>query len=207
MNILVVGGGYLGRKVAEELDRAGHEVAVVEENEDKLSLLSPKFGGVTFLCFPMDINNLKNAGIESCDAVAVTTSDDNLNITVGQIAKSIFGIEKVVTRISDPFREFIFESYGLETVCPTNMADEAIISAITSDWEHRSVSFGTNTVSFRVAPVDKKMLDMKLEDVRGENGEAVFGVVRADGHFSLNAYFNPIMLRAGDNIVFAKKID
>lgn len=57
--------------------------------------------------------------------------DDNLNITVGQIAKSIFGIEKVVTRISDPFREFIFESYGLETVCPTNMADEAN-SAITS---------------------------------------------------------------------------
>ena len=197
----------MGRKVAEELDAAGHDVAVIEENEDKLSLLSSKFGGVTFLSFPMDINNLKNAGIESCDAVAVTTSDDNLNITVGQIAKNIFRIKTVVARISDPFREYIFESFGLQTVCPTNMAGESIISAIISPWEQKNVTFGTNMVSFRIRPVDKRTMDKRLSEVHGEDGEVIFGVLKQDGHFSLDAPFNPIALRTGDNIVFAKKID
>lgn len=207
MNILVVGGGHLGRKVAQELDKAGHDVAIIEENEDKLSLLTPDFGGVTFLCFPMDINNLKNAGIESCDAVAVTTSDDNLNITVGQIAKNIFGIKTVVARISDPFREYIFESFGLQTVCPTNMAGESIIAAMTTPYEHKNISFGSNMVSFRIRPVDKRTVDKRLSDITGEDGESIFGVIRSDGNFSLNAPFNPMALKIGENIVFAKKID
>lgn len=207
MNILVVGGGFLGRKIAEELDAQGHEVAVIEEKEEKLALLSPQFGGVTFLSFPMDINNLKNAGIESCDAVAVTTSDDNLNITVGQIAKSIFHVERVVSRISDPYREYIFESFGLQTVCPTNMACDSIVSAITSPLENKTLSFGTNMVGFRMKPVEKRWLERRLSDLEGSDGEMVFGVVRQDGHFFLNAVYNPILLKAGDTVVFAKRVD
>ena len=89
MNILVIGGGLLGRRVAEMLDAAGHDVAVIDESEDNIAQLDADFGGVTSVGFPMDLKNLRSAGIESCDAVAVTTSDDNLNITVGQIAKTI----------------------------------------------------------------------------------------------------------------------
>lgn len=36
----------------------------------------------------MDMDVLRDAGVESCDAVAVVTSDDNLNITVSQIVKN-----------------------------------------------------------------------------------------------------------------------
>ncbi|MEG1426892.1 MAG: TrkA family potassium uptake protein [Oscillospiraceae bacterium] len=207
MNILVVGGGHLGRKVAEELDREGHEVSLIEEDEDKLSLLSPKFGGVTFLSFPMDIENLRNAGIESCDAVAVTTSDDNLNITVGQIAKSIFKVNTVVARISDPFREYIFESFGLQTVCPTNMAGDSITTAITSPYEPRKLTFGTNMVSFRVKAVDKRNVDKRLSDILGSEGEMPFGIIGQDGKLMLSTPYNPTTLKLGDSVVFAKKID
>lgn len=207
MNILVVGGGHLGRKVAEELDREGHEVAIIEESAEKLGLLSPKFGGVTFNSFPMDIANLKVAGIESCDAVTVTTSDDNLNITVGQIAKNIFGVEIVVARISDPFREYIFESFGLQTVCPTNMAAEAIISAMTSPYEHKKVSFGSNMISFRIVPVDRRTAEKRLNDIYVGEGEAVFGLMDSGGGFTLNAPYNPIKVKLGDSIVIAKRID
>ncbi len=207
MNILVVGGGHLGRKVAEELDKLNHEVALIEEDEDKLSLLSPKFGGVTFLDFPMDISNLKHAGIESCDAVAVTTSDDNLNITVGQIAKRIFGIKTVVARISDPFRETIFESFGLKTVCPTNMAGESIISAITSPFDMQKISIGTNMVSFRLKEADKRMYEKLLSGVEAQDGELVFGVLKGNGNFYLHLPDEEYYIRPGDNIVYAKKID
>ena len=87
MNIMIVGGGLLGRKTAETLDEAGHDVVLIDASPENLAQLSPDFSGVTAVGFPMDIKSLRSAGIEGCDAVAVTTPDDNLNITVGQIAK------------------------------------------------------------------------------------------------------------------------
>lgn len=207
MNILIVGGGHLGRKIAEELDLAGHEVAIIEESEEKLSMLNPRFGGVTFLSFPMDINNLRNAGIESCDAVAVTTSDDNLNIAVGQIAKNIFGVQRVVSRISDPLREGIFKGFGLQTVCPTNMASDSIVSALVSPFEDKSVSFGTNMIGFKSYPAEKRWIDKRLTDVEAESGDMVFGLIREDGGFLLNTVYSPVIVQLGDIIVVAKKID
>ncbi len=207
MNILVVGSGNVGRKVAEALDREGHDIVIIEEDAEKLAQLSLKFGGVTFQTFPMDVNNLKNAGIESCDAVAVTTSDDNLNITVGQIARNIFGIQTVVARISDPFREFIFESFGLKTVCPTNMTAESIISAMVSPYSQKKVSIGTNLITFKVVPAEKQQFGKRLSVVAGNEEESVFGIIKAQGNFFLNTPMDCPTVEKGDSIVLAKKVD
>ena len=75
---------------------------MLDESGDNLPLLSPEFGGVTSVGFPLDIKNLRETGIEGCDAVAVVTADDNLNITVGQIVKDFFKVPRVIARISDP---------------------------------------------------------------------------------------------------------
>lgn len=207
MNVLVVGGGLLGRKVAELLNVGGHDVAVIDESEENLALLDPEFDGVTLVGFPMDIKSLRSAGIESCDAVAVTTADDNLNITVGQIAKNFFAVPKVVARISDPYRENIFESFGLQTVCPTNMAGDKIVTAITSPWQSRQITFGTATVALDVRPVEKKDVGKYLSSVEVPEGEAFFGVVREDGQFLLKPQNADILLGAGDSMVFGKQID
>ena len=116
MNVLVIGCGLLGRKIARTMDEMGWDVSVLSNIESDLELLENDFEGVTFRGFPMDIRNLREAGIESCDAVAVTTADDNLNITVAQIARDYFGIQNVVARVSDPARELIFEHMGLHTM-------------------------------------------------------------------------------------------
>ena len=208
MNILVVGGGHLGRKIAEDLDAMGHEVAVIEESEEKLEQLSSDFGGVAFLSFPMDISHLKEAGIESCDAVAVTTSDDNLNIAVGQIARNIFGVKQVVSRISDPLREGIFEGFGLRTVCPTNMAGESIVSAIVSPQEEKMVTLGTNTVGFVLCPMTKEWVGMNMTAIESRIGKMVMGLIREDGGLLLHtAEHDAVTATSGDTVVLAKKID
>ena len=144
MNIMIVGGGLLGRKTAETLDEAGHDVVLIDASPENLAQLSPDFSGVTAVGFPMDIKSLRSAGIEGCDAVAVTTPDDNLNITVGQIAKNFFGIPKVIARISDPYRENIFERFGLQTVCPTNMAgDKPLAKPAGLLWQHHYLPGGS----------------------------------------------------------------
>lgn len=207
MNILIVGGGQLGRKTAELLDAAGHAVSLLATDPDNLSLLDPGFEGMTSVGFPMDVKILRDAGIEGCDAVAVVTSDDNLNITVGQIAKNFFHIEKVVARISDPRRETVFEGFGLQTVCPTNMAGEKLASALISPWQSRQVTFGTATVALTVRPVDKRLAGRTTAELEAPPGCGVFGVIREDGKFLLLEHGRELPLSPGDAVIYTQKID
>ncbi len=207
MNILVVGGGLLGRRTAEQLDAAGHDVSVIDEKEENLLQLASDFGGVTSVGFPMDIQSLKNAGIENCDAVAVTTADDNLNIAVGQIAKDVFGIQRVIARISDPYRETIYENFGLDTVCPTNMAGEKIVSALLFPLQSRQVTFGISTVALRAVPVERRQEGKMLSKWELPAGSSLFGIVKEDGRFLLKTEELDCPVAVGDTVIVAGKID
>ena len=207
MNILVIGCDFIGRKIALELDAMGHDVVIVDEDEKNIDELDPKFGGVVFKAFPMDVNDLKNAGIENCDAVAVVTTDDNLNITVGQIAKDIFGIKNVVTRISDPDREFIFESFGFKTICPTNLAGSSITSALLLPGESKQLTIGNSSLQFDVIDVTDKMVDMRVSELRCSPGEIPFAILNEDGKVFICALDKDYLLQKNEKIVLARRID
>ena len=90
MNILIVGCGKVGSMLASELDRMGHDVAVLDREEAHFTLLDSDFSGYTISGVPIDQDVLKRAGIEGCDAILAMTEDDNVNIMVCQMAKDIF---------------------------------------------------------------------------------------------------------------------
>ena len=203
MNVLVIGCGRLGARLAGILDERGHDVTVVDADPDSFHNLKKEFGGITVVGMPMDIKVLRSAGVEGCDAMAVVTPDDNLNITVSQIAREFFGIENVVARISDPPRENIFRRFGLKTVCPTNLAADAMSTMLTTPWEPETVTFGTATVSFHIRQVNRAHAGMKLSDVPAKGGETVFGMIGADGRMTLLQNGETAVLSEGDRIVFA----
>ena len=60
MNVLVIGCGLLGRKIARTMDKMGWDVSVLSNMENDLELLESDFEGVTFRGFPMDIPVLPN---------------------------------------------------------------------------------------------------------------------------------------------------
>lgn len=207
MNVLVVGCGRLGTRLAEMLDNHGHDVAVVDACADAFHNLSNNFSGITVVGMPLDMTVLKNAGVENCDAMAVVTPDDNLNITVSQIAQEFFGVKNVVARISDPARENVFQSFGLKTVCPTKLAGDAIFTALTQPWDSRNISFGTATAAFHIREVDESHIGLPVTSVPIDKGEAVFGVLHTDGNMDLFTAQRKITLVEGDKVVFAKVID
>lgn len=67
---------------ASTLSEEGHDVSVIDRNEKNLELLSDDYSGMTTVGVPIDQDVLKKAGIESCDAVAAVSQDDNVNIHV-----------------------------------------------------------------------------------------------------------------------------
>lgn len=207
MNILIVGCGRLGSRLAEVLDRQGHDIAVVDRHEENLERLEDSFGGISFAGNPIDLQVLRNAGIESCDAVAATTPDDNLNITVCQIAKKIFGINNVVARIADPAREEIFSALGLRSICHTNLACDALVTALTTPVKNNHlVSFGTHTLSISARAAERRVFGTNLNMLHTE-AEKVLGVMRQDG--SLLLYSDPchIVVQEGDYILYTRIAD
>lgn len=207
MNVLVVGCGRLGTRLANLLDEHGHDVAVIDSNPDAFRNLNEEFSGITVTGMPMDMTVLQNAGVESCDAVAVVTPDDNLNITVSQIVREFFGVKNVVARISDPARENVFERFGLKTVCPTNLAGDAIFTALTQPLSSKNVSFESATATFHCREVDKAHEGVSVSSVPKDTGETIFGVLHTNGTMELYSADRRIILAKGDKVVFAKVID
>lgn len=207
MNILVIGAGLLGRTVAEKLCVQGHDVSILDEKEENIALLGAEFDGVTFVGFPLDLRALKEAGIESCDAVAVSTSDDNLSITVGQIAKHYFKANTVVTRISDPYRENIFESFGLQTICSTNLSSQKIVDSIVNPKAAKQLSFGTHTVNFTTREASKRLIGKTLEEAKNISGCLIFAILKNGEILKLPDESPYEVIEAGDFLVLYAKID
>src|SRR4051812_15950583 len=113
MNALVIGCGRVGSSIALELNREGWDVTVIDENEDALSRLGDHWPGTFVVGHGMDIEVLRDAGIEDADAVTVATDGDNTNIVIGQVAQKRFGIQCVVVRVLDPARADFYQERGM----------------------------------------------------------------------------------------------
>jgi len=206
MNILVIGCGLLGQKIARTLDGMGWDVSVLDDSESALEQLEQDFGGVMFRGHPMDLRSLRQAGAESCDAVALATENDNMNIAVAQLARNYFHISNVVACISDPERESAFENLGLRTVCPTNLAGDALVSAVIGDAPAAELKFGMHKVQFVTRSADKYQIGRTMAELRGYPGEKIFGLLRKNGAFLLSS-IDEVVPENGDSIVYAKTVD
>jgi trk system potassium uptake protein TrkA len=130
MKALVIGCGRVGSSIALELNREGWDVTVIDENEDALSRLGDHWPGAFIVGHGMDVDVLREAGIEEADAVTVATDGDNTNIVIGQVAQKRFGIQCVVVRVLDPARADFYAARGMRTVCPTKIAIDTLTDAV-----------------------------------------------------------------------------
>ena len=114
MFTIVMGCGRVGARLANLLLPHGHEVVVLDTNPSAFRRVSAgTFTGTTMLGNGIDIDVLRRAGIERADAFVAATQGDNRNIMAAQIAKHVFKVPKVVTRIYDPIRSDTFSDLGL----------------------------------------------------------------------------------------------
>ncbi len=116
-----MGCGRVGARLAGLLDADGHSVTILDTDTYSFRRLPPTFKGNALVGNGLDQEVLKRAGIEEADAFVATTQGDNRNIMATQIAKHIFNVPKVVSRIYDPLRQELYSTLGLETISPTTI--------------------------------------------------------------------------------------
>jgi trk system potassium uptake protein len=132
MKAIIVGCGRVGSSIALQLQREGWDVTIVDENEDALSRLGDHWPGAFLVGHGIDVDLLREAGIEEADAVVAVTDGDNTNIVIGQVAQKRFDIGCVVVRVLDPARADFYNALGLRTICPTKTAIDSLMDAVRS---------------------------------------------------------------------------
>lgn len=130
--IIIIGCGRLGSHLASLLSKAGKSIVIIDKDQQAFRKLSEDFSGFTIEADATEEDTLLEAKIDKADVLVATTNDDNTNIMVAQIAKTIYKVPKVIARLFEPARQRVYEELDIDTICPT------ILSAI----EFRNIIIG-----------------------------------------------------------------
>lgn len=204
MHVIVIGCGKVGSRFASVLSEEGHDVVIIDNDSNSFKALSPDFSGITLTGVPIDQDILKQAGINTADALAAVTPDDNINIMVCQVAKEIFKVPKVIARIYDPSREHVFHHFGLDTICPTDITVDVIKSVIIEKKDIQTQTIANKTILYKQQKADKSYIGKSLEYVELDENSHLFAIIR-NGEFK---FAKPdFVFEKGDELIIASKGD
>ncbi len=133
MNVLIMGCGRLGARIATILDEAGHQVTVLDVTASSFRRLPETFKGSRAVGNGMDGPALERAGIQHIDAFLAVTQGDNRNYFASQLAREVYRVPRVLCRIYDPVREQIFRELGLETFSPTSLGAKIMVEMLLNE--------------------------------------------------------------------------
>ncbi|HYI23029.1 MAG TPA: TrkA family potassium uptake protein, partial [Candidatus Limnocylindrales bacterium] len=122
MYIVVVGGGKVGYYLAKELLEAGHELVILEKNNDRARQISDELGSIVLNRDGCEGKHLAEAGANRATIVVAVTGDDEDNLVVCQMAKHHFDVPRTIARVNNPKNEDLFRHLGVdEIISPTRM--------------------------------------------------------------------------------------
>ena len=119
MNIMIVGCGRVGSQLAVLLSQEGHNVTIIDKNEDSFKKLGGIFNGVTAVGNAFDEKLLRELKIDKQDAFVSVTSGDNTNLMASQIARKMFNVPRVIARVYDPQKADIYKKFDLDIISGT----------------------------------------------------------------------------------------
>ncbi|HNR62725.1 MAG TPA: TrkA family potassium uptake protein [Thermotogota bacterium] len=120
--VIVIGSGRFGARLAGKLSYEDHSVVVIDTNETNFDNLPPEYTGFTIQGDATDVEVLKLAKAHKADLFLALTDDDNTNFFVSQVAKDIFHVPHVISRVYDPANLPLFHEFKIETITPVLLA-------------------------------------------------------------------------------------
>nr|AMP50890.1 TrkA-N domain protein [uncultured bacterium] len=201
MNVLIVGCGKTGSRLARQLTERRYDVSVVDRYAENIGRLGTDFEGITVVGEPFDKDVLANAGAKDVHVAVVTTTDDNVNVMTAQTLQLEFEIDKIFTRVLDPSRESVFKKFGLHTVCATRYESDYLLGLITSiDTDIQSVATAGALFEFNILKTSKQEWGKSPLCIAHYPNEVYVAVKRPDGSV-VPANAANYVIREGDSLI------
>lgn len=167
MHCVIAGAGSVGRSIASELISHAHQVTLLDSNPEamKVASISKAEWILGDACSPQF---LQEVGLETCDVMVAATGDDKANLVMSLLAKTEFGVPRVVARVNNPKNEWMFdESWGVD-VCVstprtiTSRVEQAVsVGTLVSIFQFSRSNIDMHSV---LLPPDAPIINTRLDD-------------------------------------------
>jgi NhaP-type Na+/H+ or K+/H+ antiporter/K+/H+ antiporter YhaU regulatory subunit KhtT len=182
MRVLIIGGGTVGRSLAERLEGRGENVAIVEQSQRTVET-ARNAGFTTHHGDGTDTEVLRSAGADNARIVVGATGDDDVNLLVSQLARSKFDPETILARVNDPDNAEAFEELGVRAISATVAVAQAMDNYIERpammDW---MAEIGHTGEVQEIEITSEALVGRTVEDVGPELPEdTLIALVQRDG--------------------------
>ena len=120
MKVIIVGCGKLGSGLARSLSQKGHHVTVIDSNPEAFSMLGKDFTGKTITGVGFDKDILEKAQVRYSDAVVACSKSDETNALIGRLARNVYKVPRVISRLYDPRKAELYQTLGIQTISATS---------------------------------------------------------------------------------------
>lgn len=199
-NVMIVGGGRIGRKTAQLLEREMN-VKLIEMNKERaFNLIDQLERTLIINADARDIELLEDEGIRNMDAFIAVTNDYETNILTCLLAQR-FGIKKVIPLVENIDYISISQSIGIETVINKKLITASYIASFTMDADVRSTKYlngvDAEALEFSVKG-GSKATRKQIKDLNCPRGSIIGGIIRSNQSFIAVGDFQ---IREGDTVV------
>jgi len=110
MYVVIAGGGRTGSHLARLLLSQDHEVHLIEDRKDVLTMNHRELPTESIHeGNPMSPAVLEQAGIRRADVLAACTTHDELNLVLCYVARARYGIARTIARVNNPRDAWLFD--------------------------------------------------------------------------------------------------
>jgi len=100
----------------------GENVVVVDPNKASFEKLNDAFSGITIASDTTDIDELRDAGLDSAKEAVITTGDDNVNLFLAYVCCKIFEIPYIYVRFDDPDKGLLIQGLPIKAIYPFQLS-------------------------------------------------------------------------------------
>jgi trk system potassium uptake protein TrkA len=129
--VMIIGGGNIGYKLAKALDNKFYHTRVLENRQKRCEFLSERLDRpIVLMGDSTDQEILREENIQDMDMVIAVTGDEETNILTCLLAKSL-GAKRTVTRVNNFGYMPLIEPIGIDyVVCPRLSAINSLLHYI-----------------------------------------------------------------------------
>ena len=200
-NIMILGGGRVGFKVAQELSEEGYSVKLVEINNDKAEKIADQLNNVLVLNLDgTRVDLLSEENLDQMDAFISTTGDSQKNIMSCLMAKSK-KIKKTIALVDDSDYFELSESIGVDTLINKKLLAANEIFRFIRKGNilelNKLNNMNAEVLEFLVSS-NSKVIGKKIKDINFPRSAIIGGVIRDDkGLIALGDF----QIKEGDKVL------
>ena len=202
-NILVVGVGRFGRYTADKLTSLGHEVMVVDKNEDRVNKIMDRVTGAT-IGDATDRDFLLSLGIRDFDICIVAVGDAFLEaLEITSLLKELGAVKVVARATSATMEKFLLHNGADAVVFPERqMANWAAIR-FSSDHIENYIAVSDDYAIYELKiPRSWDLKKIGEIDVRRKYGLNILGI--RNGRMNMNPSYDEVLHKEDTMLVLGK---